>query len=154
MYKGILGLHSILRWAVLLLLVVRLYQSYSGWFGKKEWTDTDTRFSMWTMMAAHIQLLLGFALYFVFSPYMKGLFKTTRLMKNAVARFWVVEHLSMMLIGIVLITLGHSLSKRVEDSTGKHKRAALFLTFGLLTIFAAIPWPFRKNIARSLFYFF
>ena len=152
-HKGVLISHSLLRWILLLLLVARLYQSYSGWFGKKEWTETESKFSLWTMMAAHIQLVLGLALYFI-SPFMKTMFSVKPLMKNAVARFWVVEHLSMMLIAIVLITLGHSLPKRADDSLSKHKKAALFLTFGLLAVFAAIPWPFRKNIARNLFYFF
>ncbi|MEP5943696.1 MAG: cytochrome B, partial [Balneola sp.] len=63
--------------------------------------------------------------------------------KSEIFRFYTIEHFSMMIIAIVLITLGFSLSKRAPESITKFKRVAVFYLIGLLIMLSSIPWPFR-----------
>jgi membrane protein DedA with SNARE-associated domain len=91
------------------------------------------------LIFTHIQLLIGFGLYFI-SP--KVSFEDG-VMENAVIRFFTVEHMSMMIIAIALITIGFSTAKRMEDAVAKHKRVAIMYGIGLAIILASIPWPFR-----------
>lgn len=69
-------------------------------------------------------------------------------MKNPELRFWSVEHISMMLIAIILITIGSVRAKRVLTDEAKHKQVAVFFLIALAIIFIAIPWPW-KEIARG-----
>ena len=52
METGMLHLHSLLRWVILLLLLLGLVQA----FGKKESIRST---SLWLMIAAHTMLLIG-----------------------------------------------------------------------------------------------
>jgi predicted membrane channel-forming protein YqfA (hemolysin III family) len=55
-------------------------------------------------------------------------------MKTHETRYWTMEHLVGMLIAIILITIGHSRSKRATTPTGKHKAIATFYTMGILVM--------------------
>jgi hypothetical protein len=68
-------------------------------------------------------------------------------MKDKLLRFWAVEHIFTMLIAIILITIGHIKYKK----GGAPKTTLILYIIALLFIFAAIPWPFRGEIARPLY---
>jgi uncharacterized membrane protein YbjE (DUF340 family) len=139
MYNILVHLHSVNRWIVLILIVLALIKSFSGWFGKKDFTNSDKKTALFALIFTHIQLILGLALYFI-SPLVS--FEEGAL-KSEVFRFYTVEHFSMMIIAIALVTLGFSLSKRAQESITKFKRVAVFYLLGLLIMLSSIPWPFR-----------
>lgn len=153
MYGLTLFLHSWLRWAILILLLIKLVQAFGGWTQNKAWTPRDKRFNLFTMIAVDLQLVLGLILYFVYSPYGAKAFKLgmKTVMKNKVFRFWAVEHLTLMLVAWVLIHVGYAISKRSDDDKRRHKVTALTYGFALLAILVSIPWPFMKNVGRNLF---
>ena len=64
-------------------------------------------------------------------------------MGNSVLRFYTVEHITMMLIAIVLITMGYSKAKRQTEQARGHKTIFTFYLIGLVLILVSIPWPFR-----------
>jgi hypothetical protein len=139
MYQGLLHVHSGLRWILLVLLVWAIYKSISGWMGKREYQKSDRLSALFALIFTHIQLLIGLGLYFKspkvrFEPGMMG---------DSFLRFYTVEHMSMMIIAIILITVGFSTAKRMTDAVAKHKRVAITYGIGLLIILASIPWPFR-----------
>ncbi len=139
MYTGLLHAHSGLRWIVLFLIVWALFKAISGWSGQKEYQKSDRLSALLALIFTHIQLLIGLVLYFI-SP--KVSFESG-VMESSVLRFYTVEHISMMIIAIALITIGFSTAKRMEASLEKHKRIAITYGLGLLLILASIPWPFR-----------
>ncbi len=148
MYSFLLHIHSVLRYVFLLMLVAAIIKSVSGWLGKKPFTEGTRKLNLFTVLVAHTQLLIGLALYFM-SPAVKvALANMKDAMKNTELRFWSVEHISMMIIAIVLITVGNALSKKGKDDEAKHKRGALFFLIALILIFMAIPWPW-STIARG-----
>jgi uncharacterized protein YacL len=121
------------------LIILALVKAFSGWFGKKEFTASDKKSALFALIFTHIQLILGLGLYFI-SPLVS--FEEGAI-KSEVFRFYTIEHFSMMIIAIVLITLGFSLSKRAPESITKFKRVAVFYLIGLLIMLSSIPWPFR-----------
>ncbi|MEQ8523297.1 cytochrome B [Gracilimonas sp.] len=139
MYEGLLHAHSGLRWIVLVLIVWALFKSATGWAGKKDYQKSDRLAALLALIFTHIQLLIGLALYFI-SP--KVSFQSG-VMESQLLRFYTVEHMSMMIIAIALITIGFSTAKRLSDSVAKHKRIAIMYGIGLAIILASIPWPFR-----------
>jgi hypothetical protein len=109
--------------------------------GKKQYLPGDKKVALFTLIAAHLQLVVGLILYFVSPIVQTGLADMGAAMKDPGLRFWSVEHISMMLIAIILITVGFSSAKRGKDDETKHKRIAIFYLLALIVIFMAIPWP-------------
>src|ERR1700744_607294 len=134
MYNFLLHAHSGFRYVVGILLIISIIVAFAGWLGKSNYTEGNRKLNLFTLISAHIQLVLGFILYFV-SPFVKFGGDT---MKDATTRYWTVEHLTMMLIAIVLITIGHSKSKKVVSPEAKHKTIAIWYTIALIIIVSAI----------------
>lgn len=128
-------LHSGWRYVVLALVLVSIITAFAGWFGKNNYTNGNRKLNLFSMISMHIQLLIGLALYFMSPKVMLGDFGAT--MKNAVARYWTVEHALMMIIAIVLITIGHSKSKKAIG-TNKHKVVAIYYTISFAVVLVAI----------------
>ena len=64
-------------------------------------------------------------------------------MKDSLLRFFLVEHIGLMLIAVLLVTIGYIKSDREENILKKHKKLLVYYSIALLVILAAIPWPFR-----------
>ena len=141
MYNLILILHNLLRWLILIFGALAVIRAFYGWFGKKEWAQIDDRLGLAFTVGMDIQLLLGLLLYFVFSPITRRAFQDFgAAMADSDLRYFAVEHILVMLIAVVMVHIGRALWRRANTDVGKHKRAAIFFTLGLLVILAAIPW--------------
>jgi hypothetical protein len=153
MYNGLLHLHSLLRWIILVLLIVTILRALGGMLGKKPFTSGQRKLGLFTMIAAHITLLIGLYQYFAGT---KGLayikeFGMGEVMKSAALRFWAIEHFLGMLIAIVLVTLLNRVGKSASADEAKQKRIFWLGLIALIVIIASVPWPFREGIGRPLF---
>jgi len=145
LYQILLQAHSGFRFIVMVLLLLAILQSLAGWFGNRPYTNTNRKINMFTMISAHIQLLLGLGLYFV-SPLVQ--FSKTA-MQDHDTRYWTVEHITMMIFAIALITVGHIRSKKVLAPTAKHRTIAIFYLLALLVIVLAIVQSMRPFFGVS-----
>ncbi|MEL7340666.1 MAG: cytochrome B [Bacteroidota bacterium] len=137
MYPGLVHLHSGLRWIVLILLVIAIVNAALKMSGTKDFTPQDRRWNLFAMVGTHLQLVIGLVLYFIST---KVSF-TEGFMKNEMIRFYTVEHISVMIIGIILITIGYSRAKRQTVSRSKFRTTFWFYAIGLVVILSRIPWP-------------
>ena len=144
MLIGLLHFHSLLRWVLLLLLIAALIKALRGKKGGVPFTVGDKKISLYTMISAHLQLILGGFLYAVSPTVQNAISNMGAAMKDGVARFWAVEHISMMIIAIALLTIGHIKCKKAKSDQAKFKAQATYFTLGLILILASIPWPFRE----------
>src|ERR1700743_551154 len=131
MYAIVQELHSIFRYVLFLLAII---QSLLGWLGKNPYTPLNRKINLFALISAHTQLLIGIVLYCV-SPLVQFNAGT---IKNATTRYFTVEHWVMMIIAIVLITIGHSKSKKIVLPEAKHKTIAIFYIIAFLVIIGAI----------------
>lgn len=140
MYTGLLHLHNLLRWIIIILLLVNIFKLFSG--------NKSIGLSKWLLISAHITLVIGLYQYF-FGEMGFKLFKAygAETMKIAPVRFWAVEHITGMILAIALITIGHVSLKK----GGTTKKTAILYTIAFVLIMAVVPWPFREGIARPLF---
>lgn len=132
--------HSGIRWILLFLLIAAIGKAYSQWKNNGSFTNKDRSLPLFTLILTHIQVLLGLGLYFM-SGYVQFSAST---MKETILRFYTVEHISMMLIAAVLITVGFSKAKKKENGADAWKSVFTFYLIALILIFLAIPWPFRN----------
>lgn len=143
MYTGLLHLHNLLRWVVLIAILVAIFRL----FLKKD----ALKASKVLLISAHTTLVLGLYQYFTgvlgFQLIKSAAGGMKEVMKDPASRFWAVEHISSMLLAIILITIGH-----IKYKKGGSSKATLILYFiALLLILSAIPWPFRAGIGRALY---
>ena len=152
MQTGLLHLHNLLRWIILILLLLSIVKAYSGWQGKKTLSSGDKKLWLFTMISAHITLLLG--LYQVafgrFGFFTTSLPEGNSLMKDTFYRFFWIEHPVRMIAAIVCITLGRGMAKKAMADELKYKKAFYFFLVALVLILASIPWPFREIVGRPL----
>jgi hypothetical protein len=141
MYPLILGLHNLVRWVALILAIVATVGAFSGWFGKRQWSERDRKIGSFFAIAMDIQLLLGLILYFVYSPLTRtALADFGAAMGVADLRFFAIEHFFYMFLALVFAHLGSVLARRAPDSKAKFQRAAIFFGLSLLLILLGIPW--------------
>lgn len=136
MYNFLQKAHSGWAYIALLLLVIAVIISVIGFTSKKDFTAGNRKIALFTLIACHIQLLIGLILYFK-SPIGFALLGE---MKDKAARLTSLEHPLINIIAITLITIGWSKHKKLIDSVAKHKTFAVFYGLGLLLILSRIPW--------------
>lgn len=145
-------IHSILRWAVLILGAWAVLSSLFAVISKRKYGSGDNKVSLLFMISCDIQLLIGLILYFTGMWFESLKSNTAEVMKNPAERFFAVEHALMMIIAWLLVHVGRSMVKRADTDAQKHKRTLIYFGIALLIILAMIPWPFRPaGIARELF---
>lgn len=126
----VLILHNIMRWVVVLLAVYALVRMYRGLFGKGEFVEGDRKALSWFSISLDIQLVLGLVLYI-----------GGRWWQNSI-RFFAMEHISIMIVAVILAHLAVVFAKRAQTSPGKFKRGAIYATLAVLAVLIGIPWPF------------
>jgi len=144
MYSATLLVHSWLRWAVLLFGLIAAWRAIDGARSGRSWLPGDERFSKLFVIVLDVQLMIGILLYFALSPLTKAaLGDFAGAMKDPLMRFWAVEHVFGMLIGVALAHVGRARARRAPADSLKHRRIAVFFILALLAILASIPWPGR-----------
>lgn len=140
-YTLFLHLHSVVRWIALTLAVIVAIKSLMGIFGNPTYGKIDNIFSASFVGTMDLQFLLGIILYVFLSPITESAFNDFgAAMGNAPVRFWAVEHLSMMLVAIVLAHIGRSKAKKAATASKKYKFQAIFFGIALLLMVLGIPW--------------
>jgi len=137
-------LHSLARWGLVIIGLIAIFRSFSGWMGKKEFTAADNQAGMLYTMVFDIQLLLGILLYLS-----KGWFGVLTADFSAAmstgTRFFAVEHLLMMILAAAAAHVGRSQARKAAEAVQKHRRAALWYFLSFVLMLAAVPWPFTTN---------
>jgi uncharacterized membrane protein len=133
-------IHSYWAYLVLAILTFAVVNAIIGFIQKKQFTDKDVRIGLFTLIVAHIQLLIGLVWYFM-SPWFEMLKTDAALvMKDKAARLLAVEHPIMMILAIVFITIGWSRHKKKTEDAAKFKTFAIFYGIALVLILSKIPW--------------
>lgn len=134
MYSGLFHTHSLLRYFILVALIVVIVKALLSVINKQPYTKLDNRFGLYLFIFTHMQLLIGLILYFV-SPFVKFGSDT---MSDKTTRYWTVEHLTAMIIAVVLITLARTSIKRMTSDSAKHRRTLVYNAMALVIIVATI----------------
>lgn len=151
MYTFLLLSHSIVRWLIVPAMFYALFRSFRGWFQSRPFTKADDTARHVTATLTHIQLMIGYILYFnsPFISYFRAHFKEA--VKQFDFLFFGLVHITLMTIAIILVTIGSSAAKRQQSDIAKFKTMAIFYTIAFIIILLTIPWPFSPLSARPYF---
>jgi hypothetical protein len=145
MYTALIHTHSLLRYVVLALLIAVIIKSLLGWLQGKDFSKADDKLSLFLLIGTHTQLLVGLFLYFV-SPVVQFSAQT---MKDRTLRFWTVEHIFIMVLAVILITVARISHKKLATASAKHKRLFLLNVLALILIVMGIVMSGRGLIVPT-----
>lgn len=132
--------HSVIRWLLITGLLSSVMVALYSIYRKKSPEFQGALLSRLTVYIAHLQLLIGILLYLI-SP--KVVFSSAS-MSSPILRFYLVEHVSVMLLVIVLITLGYVRMKKSASVIHSARRIFWYYLISLILTLALIPWPFMS----------
>lgn len=137
MYVFMLHLHNLLRWAVLIIGVIALIMAWAGVFGRSRWEGPLASLARAFTISFDVQVLVGLLLYVWLSPLTTSAFgNMSAAMSNPQQRFFVAEHLLLMIVAVVLVHIGSARGRK----TGLPLQPAILYTLALVLVFAGIPW--------------
>jgi hypothetical protein len=140
MYTTVLILHSWIRWIALVAVIGALFATVRG---KVEGSQSVAdRWGLIAMMALDIQLLLGLLLYLVVSPNMAEIrAHFGEAMRNPQLRFWAVEHITAMLVAVILAHVGRVLARKAKTTSAKRMRLLVCFGVAAVALLLGQPWP-------------
>jgi uncharacterized membrane protein YozB (DUF420 family) len=139
-YNILAHIHSITRWLVLITIILAIVYAIVGLIKGGNANEMKCRQNRFAFLLTHIQLLIGLVLYFI-SP--KVIFAGES-MKDPLLRFFLVEHIALMLVAVVLVTIGFIKFQKAELPQQRHKITVIYYGIALLLMLVSIPWPFRN----------
>lgn len=141
MYPILLSLHNIFRWVVLVLAVLAVSRALMGWLGRHDWTASSGGAGRVYTIVMDVQLLLGVLLYAVFSPVTRAAFADmAAAMATREIRFFVAEHLLLMLLAVVAAHVGTVQARKEGDDVARYRRSAIWYGLSLLLMLGGMPW--------------
>jgi hypothetical protein len=136
--------HSLLRYVVLLTVAGAGILHLRGYLAKRPILTGERTLAIVAMVLCHVQLVVGALLYAVgfnsFNDRFGG--------RPDLLRFWKMEHITVMVLAVALVTIGRVLSKKAKTERAKQHRIALFYLIGLAMMLAMIPWPFLEKFSH------
>ena len=153
MYTAVIVIHSWLRWAVIVLGLIAVFQAIGGRSSRRAWAPGDAKPGRLYTIALDIQMLLGLILYFALSPATRAAMQNMgAAMSNATLRYWSVEHLVGMVLAVAAAHIGQTRMRRAATNEARYKTGAMFVAIALVLILISIPWPGMPT-GRPLFRF-
>ncbi|MBT1702486.1 hypothetical protein [Chryseosolibacter indicus] len=150
MYLPLLASHSLVRWLVLVSLLIAVINAYRGWLSNRRYLKFDDTIRITAVTIAHIQVGIGVWLYLVSPVVDYFLHNFSHAVHERHIRFFGMEHITMMVIAIIIVTIGSSKTKRRQTDKEKFKTMAIWFTIALVIIFLSIPWAFSPFTSRPL----
>ena len=150
MYTIVLVLHSYLRWPLLLLFVILLVRSLSGWIRAAQWRPADTGLLRAATNLLALQFLVGLLLYVALSPWTRVAFEDIgAAMRDSQLRYYLVEHSLLMAVAVTFMSIA---TGRIRRAAAERRFRATVVTvlITVLLVGAAIPWP-GTQAGRPLF---
>lgn len=142
----VIYIHSIFRYFILIAAALVVVQSLIGMMGKKKFMPGNRKAALVLLIFCDLQLLFGLALYSM-NGWM-GRLSAPGGMKDTNTRFYGMEHSVSMIIAIILIHVGYSITKKNMDDDRKFKRLFWCSFIALVIFMAMIPWAGKQVVGR------
>ena len=143
-------IHGYWAYLVLLVLLLASLNALVKLIANKPFGAKDFSITLFGLIATHIQVLLGFILYFAhptlgFASFLREDMAMSDIMSNSEMRLFAIEHPLVMLLAVILITIGYSKHKKQLTSKAKFKTITIFYLIALVLITSRIPWNHWLN---------
>ncbi|MDE0024122.1 MAG: hypothetical protein OXP69_06885 [Spirochaetaceae bacterium] len=150
MYSAILTVHSYLRYAVLLLVLLAVLRYVAGLPSSRAWDDGDEAVGRWLIRVWDLQFLLGLVLYFLSPIVQFGFANFGEAMGDAQLRQFLVEHPVLNLLAIGALHMGWIRARKAAGARGRRVRALVFIIIAAVLVVLSIPWEGRPLLRTTV----
>jgi uncharacterized membrane protein HdeD (DUF308 family) len=141
MHELALVLHSWVRWLAILGGILTIVTSLNA--------SADPKANRWARIftiALDVQFLLGLVLLLTSTAF-ENMGET---MRDSTARFYAVEHPTMMIIAIALAHMGRAFARKAATPASARTKSLIFFGIATVLLLAGTPWPGMRD-SRPLF---
>ena len=150
LYTTILLIHSWWRWVVLLAGVALLWTAARSWRSNQLWSGDRDKLRIAFLVVLTVQFVLGAVLWLFLSPLPRaGLADIDAMWRNAVVRFYTVEHAFGMGVGLGVAFAGLVRAGWAEPAARARRIVLVQLVWLTITV-VSVPWPWSVY-GRPLF---
>lgn len=142
MHDFVLVLHSWVRWVAIITGVLATFMAIAS----SSNAPSERRWGRFFTIALDVQFLLGILLLLTSAAF-SNMGET---MKDATARFYAVEHPTIMFVSIALAHIGGVLARKARTPAAARTRSIIFFGLATLLLIVGTPWPGRLD-SRPLF---
>lgn len=132
LYSGLLDLHNVVRWLVVVLAVVAIVTALVA----QRWTPAVNSLARWFSIVFGVQVLIGLILWFVSPTVQSALRDFGAAMGVRDQRFFLVEHPLLMILAVVLVGIGAGRGRKTDNP----RVALVFWLLAAAAMAYAIPW--------------
>jgi hypothetical protein len=150
MYSAILTVHSYLRYAVLLMVLLAVLRYVAGLLHSRAWNDGDEGIGRWMIRVWDLQFLLGLVLYFLSPVVQFGFANIREAMGDAQTRQFLIEHPLLNLLAIGALHMGWIRARKAADDRGRMVRALVFIAIAVVLVLLSIPWSGRPLLRTTV----
>jgi hypothetical protein len=135
------GLHNLLRWIVVLGGIWALVTVVRGLAGKLRYDRAAESAGKFFVGILDAQVVVGVILYLV-SPFIKSAMAAGMAvaMQNADVRFFLVEHVIIMVLAAVAAHVGLATARRGATDQARYTRALIWYLVSAVLIVIGTPW--------------
>ena len=141
MHDALLTVHSLVRWIALVAAVAATLVV------ARDHGDRQRGGGVWGAVltgALDLQLLVGIGLLLSLNVFAN----MAETMRDPVARFFAVEHETLMVLAVVISHVGRVLSRKAASPAAARRTALICFALVLVLLIAGTPWPFRELVGR------
>ena len=131
--------HHLLFFVLFLMLLISIIRSFIVGFMNKNLDFKKSKILSITILTAHLQLVFGVIL---FSQFAFSVSDFTSIMQDSILRFKYIEHPSIMLLAIIILSIGRVKAKKMEDT--KQYARTIFTYFLIAFILILLRVPFDR----------
>jgi hypothetical protein len=141
MHDLVLVLHSWVRWVAIVTGLLATITAFGSSADAK-----NNRWALFFTISLDIQFLLGLILLLTLNVFSD--FGAT--MRDPIARFYAVEHETIMIVAIALAHIGRVRARKAPSPASARTRSLIFYGLATLLLLVGTPWPGMRD-SRPLF---
>ena len=137
----LVSIHGYFMWVVLALAIITPVAFIAAWLGKRPYTNTHNRLSLFYTIAVDIQLLLGLVVYFFASGKIQYVFSFgSEALEDSTYRYYAIEHPAAMILAIAFVHAGRIVSRKGTDENARLRLGSIMFVIALILMLVRLPF--------------
>ena len=138
--KYLLAAHNLIRWLVLAAGAYSVFRAWTGWSGRKPWSDSDAGAVRLFVNMLSLQFVVGLLVYATSPLIRTGLSNMSDGMREPTIRYFLVEHVTVMILAIAVAHIGAAKVRKAASDSARFQTATIWMGIAFAAVAGFVPW--------------